>query len=110
MRLFLIPCLLCLGAGLAHADPAAELALARADFETVQTGLSARVNRLDVELRTAIWTQYYYALERLQRMEVHQQMMVRHNEDRNAKFDEARAEFERAFGELERLLPPTQDP
>ena len=109
MRLFLLICLFCLGAGLAQADPTAELALAKAEFEKVQKGLSARVNRLDGELRTAIWTQYYYALERLQRMEVHQQMMLRHDKDRHAQFDKARADFDRAFGELKRLLPPAQD-
>ena len=109
MRLFLTLGLFCLVAGLAQADPAAGLALAKVDFEKVQQGLSARVNRLDGELRTAIWTQYYYALERLRRMEVHQQMMLRHDKDRNVQFARAHAEFERAFGELKRLLPPTQD-
>ena len=78
--------ILCLGTGFAQADSAAELAAARGGFEKVRSGLTARVNRLDGELRAAIWTQYYLALERLQLMDVHQQMMSRHKKDRAAQF------------------------
>ena len=109
MRVLLTTFILCLGVGLLHADSQADLATAKAAFEKVQTGISARVNRLDGDLRTAIWTQYYVALERLQQMEVHQQMMLRHQQDRAAQFDRARSEFYRAFDELGRLLPPTPD-
>jgi len=104
MVFLLWPCV-----GLVHADSALELANAKAAFEKVQAGMSARVNRLDGELRTAIWTQYYLALERLQQMEVHQQMMSRHKQDRAARFGQALAEFNRAIDELRYLLPSMTD-
>jgi len=105
MRLVLTLFILCLGTGLAHADSALQLAASKAAFEKVQAGLTIRVNRLDAELRAAIWTQYYLALERLEQMDVHQQMMSRHKIDRAAQFNQARAEFDRALDKLYRLLP-----
>ena len=105
MRWFLILfCLYC-STGLAQADSAAEFAAAKATFEAVQAELNVGVNQLDSELRTAIWTQYYLALERLEQMDVHQQMMSRHKMDRAAQFNQARAEFDRALDKLYRLLP-----
>lgn len=105
MRLLLAILLIWFYAGLAHADSAAELADAQAVFEKVQAGLTVKVNRLDGELRAAIWAQYYLALERLGQMDVHHQMMSRHKMDRNQQFSQARTEFDRAIDELNRLLP-----
>ena len=105
IRLIVTILLLGPGTGLVHADRVTELAAAKAAFEKLQNGLSARVNKLDEPSRAAIWTQYYLALERLQRMDVHQQMMSRHKQDRAVQFEQARAEFNRAVDELRRLLP-----
>ena len=105
MRLLLIFLLWSVVGASANADSAAELAAARASFDSVQAGLTEKANRLDGELRAAIWTQYYLALERLRQMEVHQQMMTKHQMDRAAQFGQARDEFNRAVDELKRLLP-----
>ncbi len=89
----------------AHADPAADLAAARAAFAKIQATVTVEVNQLDAARRGLIWEQYYFALERLQRMDVHLQMMKKHKQDRGLQFGQAYAEFNRALGDLEDLMP-----
>ncbi len=67
--------------------------------------MSSQINTLHQQQRVAIWTQYYLALEHLQRMDIHQQMMVQHKMDRGEQFREAHTEFTQALGELIELLP-----
>ena len=91
-------------AGLVRADSGQDLVNATNAFEKVKATMSNRVNTLQQEQRAAIWTQYYLALDSLQQMVIHQQMMVQHNEERNEQFGKAHSEFTHALADLLELL------
>ncbi len=86
------------------ADSAAELLRAKQAFDEVKQFDAIRVNRLDLESRRAIWLRYYMVLELLGRMEVHQQMIERHDPDRQAQFNAVSAEFNREIDRLRESL------
>ena len=90
----------------AGADSGDDLSSARSDFDRVQVTIVVRVRAIDPQRRADAWAQYYLALEQLQRMDVHQQMMTRHNQDRRAEFSRAHAEFRGALEQLARILVP----
>ncbi len=87
-----------------RADSGADLATAKADFDQVQQSIIVEIRAIDPELRGAAWGQYYRALEQLRRMDVHHQMMTRHNQDRQAEFGKAFVEFRSALDELDKIL------
>ena len=86
------------------ADTAADLAAAKASFDQVQQTIIARTKQIDPELRGAAWGQYYLALDQLQKMDIHQQMMSRHQQDRKDQFTRANETFHQALRDLEKLL------
>ena len=89
----------------AKADPGADLAQAKRNFEEIKRDVApADVNRLDLKRRYLIWNDYYGLLEHLWRMEVHLEMMIRHGWDRRAEFDAARADFAATLESLRRHL------
>ncbi len=90
-----------------QADSAAELATAKASFDQVQQTIVVKVKAIESELHGAAGGQYYRALEQLRRMDVHHQMMARHNQDRQAEFGKAFDEFRSALDELDKILAPT---
>jgi len=92
-------------AGQLRADSKQDLANATNAFERAKIAVSDRVNTLQQERRAAIWTQYYLALEHLRKMEIHHEMMVRHNEDRGQAFRKEYTGFTKALEILHELLP-----
>lgn len=105
MKLIIVLAVLVSVAGLVRADTREDLANAADDFERAKIAVSSQVNKLDQEKRVAIWTQYYLALEHLQRMKVHHKMMDQHNEDRSEQFRKAYSEFTYALEKLFELVP-----
>ena len=105
MKLIILLTVLLGAVNLVRADTGQDLANATDDFERAKVAMSNRVNTLHQEQRIAIWTQYYLALEHLQRMVIHHQMMVQHNEDRGEQFRKAYTEFTYALEELFEVLP-----
>ena len=97
---FLIP-----ATGPVVADTGQDLANANDAFGKAKVAVSYRVNTLPQKQRAAIWTQYYRALEHLQRMTIHNKMMEQHNEDRGEKFRKSHKEFTDALEKLYDLLP-----
>ena len=89
-----------------RADSSADLATAKTAFDQIQQTIIPRVGAIDPELRGAAWGQYYRALEQLQRMDVHYQMMTRHKQDRARQFGKAYVEFRSALDELDKILLP----
>ncbi len=87
-----------------QADPETDLAVAKKSFDRVQQTIIARTKAIDPELRGAAWGQYYLALDRLRRMDVHYQMMTRHQQDRSADFNKSLGEFRGALEQLEEIL------
>lgn len=95
-----------LAAAGARADSGEELADAKQAFESVKIVIvTVEVNRSGPARRESIWAQYYRAVEQLQRMDVHHQMMIVHNHDRDEQFAAAYAEFTVALRALDELLP-----
>lgn len=105
MKLIILLAVLLSVAGLVRADSEQDLANATDDFERAKLAMSDRVNTLHQEQRAAIWTQYYLALEHLQRMDIHHKMMVQHNKDRSEQFRKEYTEFTNALAKLHELLP-----
>jgi len=105
MKLIILLAVFLSVAGIVQADSGQDLANATDAFERAKAAMSDRVNRLQQEHRVAIWTQYYLALEQLQRMDIHHRMMVQHDEDRSEQFAKAYAEFNVAMEKLLELLP-----
>ena len=92
-------------AAAAVADSAADLGQSKRALEAVQQRVGPAINRLPFERRRAIWSTYYELLEQAWRMQVHHEMMTRHERDRRVEFDTARAGFERSLEALHELLP-----
>ena len=105
MKLIILLIVLLSVAGLARADSEQDLANATDAFERVKLAMSNRVNTLQQERRTAIWTQYYRALEHLRKMDIHHKMMAQHNKDRSEQFRKEYTEFTNAMERLHELLP-----
>ena len=89
----------------AMADTAANLAQSKQALKAIQQRVTPRVNRLPYERRREIWSAYYELLEQAWRMQVHYEMMTRHDRDRRVEFDTAHAGFERSLRNLSELLP-----
>ena len=105
MKLIILLAVLLSVAGPVQADTRQDLANATEAFERAKIAMSNRVNTLQQEHRVAIWTQYYLALEHLQRMDIHHKMMVQHNDDRSDQFRKAHTEFTSVLKKLLELLP-----
>lgn len=82
-----------------------DLSTAMDAFERAKIAMSNQVNALPKEKRVALWTQYYLALEHLQRMDIHHRMIEQRNEDRGEQFSKAYTGFTHALEELNELLP-----
>jgi len=88
----------------AWADTTADMARAKRALAEVTSFDPQRVNRLGQVQRRAIWTQYYLLLEHYGRMQVHHEMILRHDFDRARAFAAEEARFLRALAELQLLL------
>ena len=91
----------------AGADSGQDLAQATAAFEEAKAAVTYRVNTLPQAQRTAIWAEYYRALDHLEKMKIHHRMMEQHQADRGEQFNESRQQFDDAIKKLFELLPDT---
>ena len=89
------------------ADSGQDLAQATAAFEEAKAAVTYRVNTLPQAQRTAIWAEYYRALDYLEKMKIHHRMMEQHQADRSKQFNESRQQFDDAIKKLFELLPDT---
>ena len=105
MKLIILLAVLLGAASQVKADTGQDLALANKAFESVKVTMSTQANSFPEEQRGAIWAQYYLALEHLERMNIHHQMMVQHNQDRSEQILKAYSEFAQALDKLLALLP-----
>lgn len=104
MKLIILLAVLLSPINLVLADTGQDLIKATDAFERAKAAMTGRVNTLPQNQRVAIWTQYYLALEHLQRMDVHNKMMMQHNADRSEEFRKVHAEFVTAMDKLLGLL------
>ena len=109
MKLLIILTILIAATAPVRADRGQDLANAINAFEKTKVAVSNRVNTLPQTQRTAIWTEYYRALEHLQRMTIHNKMMEQHNEDRSEQFRKSHEEFTDALEKLYKLLPDSAE-
>lgn len=109
MKLLIILAFLIAATGPVSADTGQDLANAIDAFEEAKVAVSDRVNTLPQTQRSAIWTQYYRALEHLQRMTIHNKMMQQHNEDRSEQFRESYEQLTDALEKLFELLADARE-
>ena len=105
MRMIAVLTLLLMAVSPVLADNRQDLAEATEQFKTVKARISDQVNSLPQAQRSAIWTQYYLALDHLGKMEIHWRMMSQHDVDRSRQFQESYAKFVAAIDELNLLIP-----
>ena len=92
------------------ADSGQDLAQATAAFEEAKDAVTYRVNTLPEAQRTAIWAEYYRALDHLEKMKIHHKMMEQYQADRGEQFNESRKQFDDAIEKLFELLPDADQP